>query len=48
VTFTYRPRILYTGAAVTAGAALMLSLWCAVDVRRRRRATLADLHAATA
>jgi uncharacterized membrane protein YfhO len=48
VTFTYHPRMLYTGAAVTAGAALTLVLWCAVDARRRRRATPADLHAAIA
>jgi hypothetical protein len=47
VTFTYRPRTFYTGTAVTAAAALTLALWCALDARRRR-APLADLHAATA
>jgi len=46
VTFTYRPRTFYTGAAMTAAAALTLALWCALDARRRR-APVADLHAAT-
>jgi hypothetical protein len=47
VTFTYRPRAFYTGLAVTVAAALTLALWCVLDARRRR-APLADVHAAIA
>lgn len=40
VTFTYRPRLVYLGGMVSAGAALALVGWCAAEagVRRRRRA----------
>jgi hypothetical protein len=36
VTFTYRPRLVYLGAVVSAVAALVLVVWCVADARARR------------
>ena len=41
VTFTYRPRALQIGAAITAATALALIAWCLVDRRRRAAAAVA-------
>jgi hypothetical protein len=38
VTFTYRPRMFYIGAAISAATALALALGCAVGGRRARLA----------
>jgi hypothetical protein len=37
VTFTYRPRLVYVGAALSSAAALVLAAWCVVDAAVRRR-----------
>ena len=39
VTFTYRPRALYIGGAISGVTALLLIGWCVVDGRRRAGAT---------
>ena len=41
VTFTYRPRALQIGAAITAATALALIAWCLVDRRRSAAAPVA-------
>jgi hypothetical protein len=39
VSFTYRPRALYLGAAVSGGTLLLLLTWCVVERRRGPRAS---------
>jgi hypothetical protein len=38
VTFTYRPRAVYVGAAISGVSIIVLILWCVADARRRQPA----------